>query len=324
MQQTKRHHYVPKAYLNSFCNQDGKLLIYRKDDSSGPLKLTPDNTQFRRYYYSQPTQDGGQDNNTLEGFFSTIESQWPDTMNILRQRGNSNSKIENIYEFMSLQRARVPASRDMAETMEAQIVKDTLLRMVANGQLPPPPLGLEDLANKVQITIDPHRSIHAMVAMVRSMDKLYERLGFTVLHNTTKREFLTSDNPVLWFDPSLPFLEQKPYTVHLPGQILFFFPVSPRIGILGSNEYLERFRRLGFEHQDTSDEGLIEMLNAQVCRFAYEAVIATNVGQEDLIEEFKNVSPVLEVTSLNTKTGAVTIHQSIFGKRTSKPKWRAN
>ncbi|MCB5207344.1 DUF4238 domain-containing protein [Methylovorus mays] len=324
MQQTKRHHYVPKTYLNSFCDKEGKLLVYRKDGPSEPLKVTPDNTQFRRYYYSQPIQDGGQDNNTLEALFSAVESYWPATVNALKHRSDVNSRIESIIQFICLQRVRVPACRDMVEAIEAQFVKDTLITMLANGQLPPLPPELADLPNKLKISIDPHRSIHRMVDMLRAMGNLIDKLGFVVIHNKTKRPFLTSDNPVLWFDPTLPFLEQKPYTINPQGPILLFFPVSPDMGLLGTSGDLERFQCFGFEHQENSDEEWVEIMNAQICRFAYEAVIASASGQEYIIECFKDVSPVHEASSLRTKTGNLTIHKLAFDKRVQKQKWNPN
>jgi len=323
MQQIKRHHYVPKAYLKAFCDDKGKLLVYRKDSPSEPLKVAPDNTQFRRYYYSQPTSDGGQDNNSLEALFSTIETDWPTTVTTLSQRGDVNSKIENIFEFIALQRARVPASRDMVEAMEAQCIKDTITTMFANGQLPPPPPGLEDLPNLIEVAIDPHQSIYGMQTILQGMAVVIDKLGFVVVHNTTERPFLTSDNPVLWFDPTLSFDEQKPYNINPEGAILFFFPVSPSVCLLGSPDYLERYSRYGFEHYEAPNEEWIEMMNAQICRFAYEAVIASQTGQEGLIKEFADISPVHEASTLKTLRGTATIHQHVFGKRKAKPKWNS-
>src|SRR5436853_235701 len=88
MQQSKRHHYVPKAYLKAFCDQQGKLRVYRKNGPQEPLHQVPDATQFRNYYYSQPTSDGGQDNNGLEAAFSAIETHWPETVAKLHARGD--------------------------------------------------------------------------------------------------------------------------------------------------------------------------------------------------------------------------------------------
>lgn len=324
MQQIKRHHFVPKAYLNAFCDQRGRLLVYRKDDPHKALHVTPDATQFRRYYYSQPTSDGGQDNNTLEAFFSGIESDWPATVAKLHAREDVNDRLENIFQFMALQRARVPAARDAIEASLAQMVKDTMKVMLANGKLPPLPQGLEDLPNKMQVSIDPHRSIHAMVAVTQGMAPLFSIIGLAAVHNTTARRFLTSDNPVLWFDPSIPFDEQRPYTINPDkGPIFLFFPVSPKLALVGSTEYKDIFDQHGLLHGDVPDESWVEQMNAQVCRFAYEAVIAKSAGQEEIIAEYASISPVHEAVAMPVGKGVATIHQQVFGPRVSKPKWRA-
>jgi hypothetical protein len=119
----------------------GRLLVYRKDGPPEPIPVVPDATQFRRYYYSQPTPEGGQDNNTLEACFSSIESDWPDTIAKLHRREDASDRLENIFQFIALQRVRVPASRDLVEAQLAQTVKDTMKVMLANGTLPPPPQG---------------------------------------------------------------------------------------------------------------------------------------------------------------------------------------
>lgn len=323
MQQKKRHHFVPKAYLNPFCDQRGRLLVYRKDNPQDPLHVAPDATQFRRYYYSQPTSEGGQDNNTLEAFFSTIESDWPETVGKLHRREYVNDRLESIFQFMALQRVRVPAARDATEAMLAQTVKDTMKVMLANGELPPPPHGLEDLPNQIQVSIDPHRSIHAMVATMQGMGRLYSMLGFAAVHNATARIFLTSDNPVLWFDPSLPFDAQRPYTINPDGGPAFLvFPVSPKLALVGSTEYKDTFSRHGLMHSDVPDETWVDLINAQVCRFAYEAVIARSAGQEEVIAKYADVSPVHEAVTQQVGKGMATIHRQVFGPRVAKPKWR--
>ena len=322
MQQTKRHHFVPKAYLKAFCDRLGKLRVYRKDGPAEPLHQVPNATQFRKYYYSQPTPDGGQDNNTLETVFSSIESHWPETVAKLHARGDVNDRLENIFQFIALQRVRVPASRDAAESMLAQTVKDTMEVMLANGKLAPPPPGLADLPDLVQVSIDPHQSIHSMVAMMQGMGQLFSTVGFAAVHNATERPFLTSDNPVLWFDPSLSFDEQRPYTVQPGGPVLLVFPVSPKLALIGSTQYKEVFGTHGLQHSDVPDVGMVDLINAQVCRFAYEAVIAQSLGQEEVIAEFASVSPVHEALPVPLAKGMATIHRYAFGRRPTKPKWR--
>jgi hypothetical protein len=321
MRQSKRHHYVPKAYLKAFCDKKGRLLVYRKDASPNALYVTPDNTQFQGYYYSQPTPDGGRDNNSLEQLFSEVESKWPATLAVLHSKGPANERIAHLCEFMALQRVRVPAARDMAEAALARSVKDTTTVMLSNGSIPPPPASLSDFPNGVEVSIDPHQSIHAMAAMMQGMSALLSKLGLAVIHNLTATPFLTSDNPVIWFDPSRPFDEQRPYTVDPNGPISLAFPISPTVAIIGSREYSAHYARHGLLHSDVGDEDWVISINEQICRFAYEAVIASELGQEKLIAKYASTSPVHEAMALNVTSGAASLHRFAFGKRKNKPKW---
>ncbi len=104
--------------------------------------------------------------------------------------------------------------------------------------------------------------------------------------------------------------------------MFLFFPVSPTVALVGSTDYKSTFGQHGLLHSDVPDEAWVDQLNAQVCRFGYEAVIAHSRSQGALIEEFAAVSPVHEAMSVPMAKGLVTIHRQVFGKRVPKPKWR--
>jgi Protein of unknown function (DUF4238) len=108
-----------------------------------------------------------------------------------------------LFEFIALQRARVPASRDPTEKMDAVMVKAALRTLDSAGKLPPKPEGFEDILDRMEVAIDPHRSIHAMLSVIAGMSQLFDSIGIGALHNRTDIPFLTSDNPVIWFDPSV-------------------------------------------------------------------------------------------------------------------------
>jgi hypothetical protein len=55
-----RHHYVPGAYLMSFCDEDGEVHVCLKDDLDRPIHHSPDNVAFHKCY-SQPLADGRRD-----------------------------------------------------------------------------------------------------------------------------------------------------------------------------------------------------------------------------------------------------------------------
>lgn len=70
------------------------------------------------------------------------------------------------------------------------------------------------------------------------------------------------------------------------------------------------------------DEARVDSINAQVSRFAYEAVIAKSAGQEEVIAKYADVSQVHDAIALQVGKGVATIHRQVFGPRVTKPKWK--
>ena len=237
----KRHHYVPKAYLKFFCDEAGKIRMYLKDDPDKVIHQAPDNVGFHKYYYSQPLPEGGMDHNTLEDVFSDIEAKWPPIVERLLQCENVNDSLMDIFAFIALQRVRVPAARDAAEKMLAELVKVTARRLDAMGKFPPKPKGFEDILDRVEVTIDPHQSIHAMGHMLQGIEQVFDQIGLSAIHNLTDIPFLTSDNPVIWFDPSIPESNMQPYVLQPGGPMVLLFPVAPNLMIFGHSSMRGKF-----------------------------------------------------------------------------------
>jgi hypothetical protein len=320
----KRHHYVPKAYLRSFCDDTGKLLVYRKDEPSRAIALSAENAALQKYYYSQPTPEGGTDHNTLEDFFSKIEEKWPVIVDRLHRRQDVNDSLEDIFQFMALQRVRVPACRDIAERMLSEATKAEVRVLDTAGQGPPKPAGFEDILDHIEVAIDPHQSIHAMAHMLRGFGQVFDQMGFAALHNTTGMPFLTSDNPVVWFDPSVPDTELQPYVLKPGGPVMLLFPVSPSLIIVGVSSGRDEFVANGWGAADLSKSHLAKVINRQICRFSYEAVYAQKAGHEKLIQKHAARSPVPQFNRVSAGNGEIISFQMIFGKRERKPKWVEN
>lgn len=317
----KRHHYIPKSYLKFFCDDAGQVRVYRKDDPFKAIQLSPDNTGFHKYYYSQPRPDGGIDHNALEDCFSRIEDKWPGIVDQLQRRENVNDSLEEIFQFMALQRVRVPASRDVTEKIYAESVMAAARRLDKTGKLPPKPVGFENLLDQVEVSIDPDQSIHAMVPVMQGIGQVFDRIGFYAMHNKTEIPFLTSDNPVIWFDPSVRDAELRPYVLQPDGPVVLLFPVSPSLIIYGHSSWRDRFVVEGLGIEDLSDAGIIGMINRQVCRFGYQAIFAQEAGQERLIEDHAELSPIIRFDRVGAGEGEAVVFEMVFGKRGRKPKW---
>jgi hypothetical protein len=310
----KRHHYIPITYLNNFTDNAGKVFAYRKDDPQTALYLRPDAIAFERYYYSQPLPDGGRDNNKLENFFGTIESTWNPLAARLRSgSGNfTRSEFVDLFTFLILMRVRVPAARDMVEVTLAEDVKATARLLDQQGKLPPKHEGHENILDHVRVAIDPRMSLHAMPDLARGFGILLDHLGFEVLHNKTNVTFLTSDNPVVCFDPTVPEGRVLPYRVRPPhGAIELLFPIDAETLLRGlTRQHRAGPRSLG--RRVLRDRQEVKRINRFMARFGYRFVFARDRTHESLIVKHASTSPVIDM-----------LNGCVFGPRPIKPKWDA-
>jgi hypothetical protein len=323
----KRHHYIPITYLNKFADNAGKVFAYRKDEVEPALHVQPSAIAFERYYYSQPLPEGGRDNNTLENFFGTIESTWnPLAMRLCSGSGVTtdftSSDFESLFMFISLMRVRVPATRDMVEVMLAEQVKATTRFLDQKGKLPPKPAGHEDILDHLSVAIDPHRSLHAMSDLARGFSIVVDHLGFEVVHNKTDVSFLTSDNPVTYFDPTVPEASVLPYQVRPPrGTIELLFPIDADT-VLRGHTGLRRAGPRNLRHVALTERQDAKRINRFVARFGYRFVFSRDRTHEALIVKHASTSPVSKTVTASGPTGdLVLLNESVFGPRPVKPKW---
>ncbi|WP_430386098.1 DUF4238 domain-containing protein [Blastomonas fulva] len=312
----KRHHYVPVTYLKGFTHNDGKLLVYRKDEPDKPFRQQPKATGFERYYYSQIAEDGTRDDDRFEQLFSEVESRYPNIVAALERREATFPDAPHLITFVSLMRVRGPGFRDMVELERANTVKTTLQAMVETGKIDPPPceLSLDDIV----VSIDPHQSLLAMATALSAIGELLQGLHFDVLHNATAMPFLTSDNPVIYFDPNKTELQIQPYNLNAEGRIELLFPISPNMLLRGRRKPV----RANIGHRNISDLKFINRTNRLICRFGYKTVFASRPGFDHLISSNAAHSPVPRFDEIpDGNGGVINFVQMIFGPRPDKAKW---
>jgi hypothetical protein len=281
------------------------------------LHLRPDAIAFETYYYSQPLLDGGRDNNTFENFFGTLESMWNPLAARLCSGASAttdfaSSEYVDLFTFLILMRVRVPAARDMVEVMLADQAKAEVKLLDRRGKLPPKPKGHEDILDHLSVVIDPHMSLRAMPDLAKGFGTVLDQLGFEVLHNKTDVSFLTSDNPVVCFDPTVPEACVLPYQVRPPhGSIELLFPIDARTTLRGHTA-LRRAKPRSVRHVALTHRQEVKRINRLGVRFGYRFVFARDRGHEALIVKHANTSPVLDM-----------LNGCVFGPRPTKPKWGA-
>lgn len=318
----KRHHYVPEAYLRAFTNNDGRLIVFRKDVPSAPFCTTPSNVALEQYYYAFTRSDEVRDTDSLEQIFSDIESGWPEIISRLKSGDVSDEITHDLLQFACLQRARVPAVRDAYEIMRADSVGHIARLLQRMGKLPDAPPGSKDILERVEISIDPESSLKAIALTLDGMvERVLPALGFRIIHNRTRIAFITSDNPVIWFIPYKNESEIKPYEMISDAPMEFLFPLTPRLLLLGTKQHSIEFRERGLLHGTLTNLETVKRANRLIAKFAYSAVYSEDESPSALVMKYADVSPVAHSTAFPHPDGELVMVHMEFSSRRAKAKW---
>lgn len=319
---SKKHHYVPTTYLKGFCNDDGKLFVRRKDDPGKLLHVTPNNIGYRTHYHSQPIPGGGMDHDRLETALSATETNWPSLVATLRTRDPSVADLEYLLGFVGLQRARVPATRDAIEASlasTADVASKRVLKETEHTLLSPEVR--EVLEEGFDIAINPHASIHAMLGLLPGLGQFFDTLGYELVRNSTNHSYLTSDNPVVWFNHTLPKDQMRPYAIDIGGPVTLHFPIASDLLLRGRTDLRQTFLRKGLVTVDATSPESVLNVNRYTLRFAYESVMGNEDSFAKLISEYSDICPVVRCNAIPAPNGTFIHKEMIWGQRQPKPKW---
>lgn len=320
---SKRHHYVPEAYLRAFTDSDGQLTVFRKCSPTIPFRTSPTNVALEQYYYAFTRDDDVRDTDSLEQVFSEVETGWPHLVAKLSMREASDEMTHDLLQFACLQRARVPAIRDAYELMRADNAGHIAQLLQRLGKLPEAPAGSQDILERVEIAIDPESSLKAIgITLNGIIERILPMLGFRVFHNQTRVDFITSDNPVIWFIPYKNDEYVKPYEMRPKAPLEFFFPLTPRLLLVGLSYWSEDFHNRGLSHANLRNIEAVRRANRMLTKFGYDAVFATDASPAPLVMKYADISPVMHTTAYPRPDGQLIAVHMEFSQRRTKVKWR--
>lgn len=324
----RKHHIVPRCYLKNFAAEDENIWTYRLDSPDKPFSKNYEKVGHIRDYYAQPGPDGTTEHNLLEDSFNKlVETKWAGLVGLMANKEYlSTEQVGDIFNFIALQRVRVPATRDMVEIGLAHRVKLQITHLKKQGELPPPPSSLckdgEIHWDKIDITIDPHQSIHAMVNLIKDIGIILDLMGYAVLHNKTDLPFITSDNSVCYYMPNKN-KAFKPYTLSSQqSPVELIFPISNNMVLIGQSRMKDQFSVGGMGYAEINDVSEVWDINDTISRFAYQNVYSCHRGCTDLVVKYANIAPVSKFSSLPAPNLTYHIFETVFGQRPRKPKWK--
>ncbi|MGH7076230.1 MAG: DUF4238 domain-containing protein, partial [Stellaceae bacterium] len=140
-----------------------------------------------------------------------------------------------------------------------------------------------------------------------------------ILHSDGIRSFISSDNPVIYFDPDVSEATLLPYVIDRNRlRIELLFPLASDLMLHGHSNFVGR----EVLHMALRDGQDVKRMNRQVARFGYRFIFANSPTVKPLVKKFAGVSPVLAASSSTLKNGNALLLQMKFDRRPPKPKWK--
>lgn len=125
MAKKKRHHYIPRFYLNGFINPHDKpyIWVYEKGNSS-IIKVTAENIAVQKHYYSFRTSSGNIDSETFENALAEIEGKVAPTFQKIKNHEILNDQERSSFAiFIAFIVTRVPNYRENIERVAGELIK---------------------------------------------------------------------------------------------------------------------------------------------------------------------------------------------------------
>lgn len=210
-----KRHYLAKCYLNGFATRDQSPAVWQYLKSTSELrKRGVKNVAHRPDYYARDV--GDKVDESIEYFFAKIETRWLSVRKHLDSFVYSESigrgdlilpeltpkDRVDLLSFMFIHTLRVPNAVERARTLVAETLPDGISR--------------RELNNIVLTSMEGFRDRWMRTFLRNNFDKT---LCVYVSPAGSRRNFVTTDNPVIYYDGEDGFDES----------VKLLFPVSKRV-----------------------------------------------------------------------------------------------
>jgi hypothetical protein len=229
MESPKRHHFVPRWYLEKFVDPEtGFLHVYDKITERWRRQKPREVMTINRYYQQKHAPEGVDPDIFEKGLGSTLEPEAKTAFEKLLTRPKDVTAEDTaaILVYLELQRLRVPRQAETAK----QLLMTTLL---LHG---PSEVVSAIMRKEITVKVNDAFRFDFMRMLTGSLHPYFARMEWEVVKAKAGYFFVTSDSPVSFFNVALP-------PPHEPGPALVgtmvFFPLnSQHLLILQHPEYV--------------------------------------------------------------------------------------
>jgi len=303
MGKKKRHHYIPQFYLESFTDPRNEpyIWVYEKRNPN-VRKAKAVNIAFEKHYYSYTLQSGEKDTETLENALADLENRAaPILQKIKNEETLSEQEKEVLSYFIAYSMTRVPNYRKNIEKIGEKIIKKSMIILASDrerfkstikgyekktGKKTKVPI--EDfikaiMSKEIDVKTSPEFSL-GMMGIAKELAPIFYRMRWAFLRATDEYRYVTSDNPLYFFDPTN---SQKSFNgVGLLNEnIEVCFPISSEIMLLGNWKNYRGYFQLKNKH--------VREINRRTVIFALRFVFSSrkSSGISTLVKKYKDSHP---------------------------------
>lgn len=306
----KRHHYIPRFYLNGFVDPNNMPYIWAYEKGNpNIIKAPSENIAVQKHYYSFTTQEGNRDSETLENALAKMEGQVAPIFRKIKNHESLDEQERGLFAtFLALIMIRVPNFRENSwERPFAELTKEMHMMSATDiERLKSMVESLErDTGNKIDtpieefqkfilngrygIKVNPQFGLGAL-ALIKDIAPIFYRMKWTFLTATDDYKFVTSDNPVSW---DVPIHDPTSfYGISLLDKNLeLTFPISKDLAFFGTRLHIKEgyFRANNKLIKETNRRTVISAL-----RFVYSS--QKSEGLNRLVQKYKDSAPKMKVS----------------------------
>lgn len=311
MAKKKRHHYIPRFYLDGFVDPHNKpyIWVYEKGNPK-IVKAIAKNIAVQKDYYSFTTPEGGRDSETFENILAGIEGRVSPIFRKIKNQENLNDQERRLFSiFLAFNMTRVPNFRENIEEMLGGTMKKMNMILASD------PRSFEamiekferDTGKKIGMSVEefrkfivegqydiratPQFSLGMVALMARGFAPIFSKIKWAFLEATGDYKFLTSDNPLSYFDPT-----HDPKSFFGVGllnkNVEVTFPISKDLMFLGMWKNFEGDKRLSNES--------VKKMNRRTVISTLRFVFASQYSDElnRLVQKYRDSAPRTRVDSV--------------------------
>ena len=311
MTKKKRHHYVPRFYLNGFVDPHNEpyIWVYEKGNPQ-IIKATAKNVAVQKDYYSFITPKGDRDSETFENILAGIEGRVSRIFRKIKNEENLNDQERRLFSvFLAFSMARVPNFRENIEEMLGESMKKMNMILASD------PRSFEAMIEKFErdtgkkigmsaeefrkfmvegrydITATPQFGLGISALMAREFAPVFFKMKWAFWEATGDYKFVTSDNPLSYFDPT-----HDPKSFFGVGllnkNVEVTFPISKDLMFLGMWKNFEGDKRLNNKS--------VKEMNRRTVISTLRFVFASQYSDElnKLVQKYRDSAPRTRVDSV--------------------------